>query len=62
MQKYLLQVQEHFPVFKEQNSEFVISLWKLSEDSSENTFQTLSEPINSELLKPRLKTKAEIVN
>ena len=62
MQKYLLQFQKHLPVFKQQNSEFVISLWKLSEDSSENTFQTLSEPINSELLKPRLKTKAEIVN
>ena len=49
MQKYLLQVQEHFPVFKEQNSGFVISLWKLAELSSENIFQTLSEPLNSDM-------------
>ena len=49
MQKYLLQVQEHFPVFKEQNSGFVIALWKLAELSSENIFQTLSETLNSDM-------------
>ena len=36
MKKYLLQVQEHYLAFKQQNIGFAISSWKQTQLSSEN--------------------------